>query len=81
MPIEGPNHRAKARGRVSEFVLCSGFVFRPRRVDAFSHRMIGDAAITTVLFQGYTQEILDPERTLYEYLLERLRPDTVDEAS
>ena len=43
--------------------------------------MIGDAAITTVLFQGYTQEILDPERTLYEYLLERLRPDTVDEAS
>ena len=44
MPIEGPNLKAKDRGRVSEYVICEGFVFKPASVDAFYHDAINEEA-------------------------------------
>jgi hypothetical protein len=48
-------------------------------VDAYFHQVIGEQAITTVHFQGYTQEIPDPEQVLYGYLSRRLQPEPSDE--
>jgi hypothetical protein len=79
MPIKTPISKCSARARAFDFVSCLKFVFRPRRVDAYFHQVIGEQAITTVHFQGYTQEIPDPEQVLYGYLSRRLQPEPSDE--
>jgi len=82
MPIEGPNLKAKDRGRVSEYVICEGFVFKPASVDAFYHDAINEeAGVTTVKFKSYSQEISDPHRQLFNFLVNRFHPDLPDEAS
>jgi hypothetical protein len=79
MPIKTPIPKSSARARAFDFVSCLKFVFRPRRVDAYFHQVIGEQAITTVYFQGYTQEIPDPEQVLYGYLTRQLQPESSDE--
>ncbi len=82
MPIEGPNFKAKDRGRYSEYVICEGFVFKPNSVDAFYHDFINEeAGVTTVMIKAVTQEVSDPERKLFDFLVSRVHPNTPDEAS
>ncbi len=81
MPIEGPNLKAKDRDRHSEYVICEDFVFKPTSVDAFSHEAINEGTgVTTVNLKSYTQEISDPQRKLFNFLVSRFHPDPPDEA-
>ena len=76
MPIEAPSHTAiGSRAINSDFVVCQNFVFRPATVDAFSHQTFEDgAAITTVNFKSYTQNIPDPEHRLFDFLTSKFNP-------
>ena len=81
MPITTPKSKAAVTVRASEFLVRHDFVFRPRKVDGFSHKMIGDMPVTTVNYQSYTEEIPDPDRVLYDYLTRRFHPTPPDEPS
>ncbi|MDX2081384.1 MAG: hypothetical protein SFU53_11430 [Terrimicrobiaceae bacterium] len=83
MPIETPTRPPTASRTVSEFVLCENFVFRPTNVDGFLHRTYEDgSAVTTVNFKSYTQSVPDPERRLFDFLVEKFHPrSTSDEAA
>jgi hypothetical protein len=55
-------------------------VFRPANVDGFAHQTYEDGtAVTTVNFKSYTQSIPDPERRLFDFLVENLRPCSTNE--
>jgi hypothetical protein len=50
-------------------------------VDAFSHEAINEGTgVTTVNIKSYTQEISDPQRKLFNFLVSRFHPDPPDEA-
>jgi hypothetical protein len=83
MPIEAPSHTHPAIGSTttpSDFVLCQDFVFQSTHVDGCSHQRYADGpAITTVNFKSYTQTIPDPQRRLFDFLIEKLKPKSTDE--
>ncbi len=84
MPIETPTRTPTSTGSrtASEFVLCENLVFRPDHVDGFLHRTYEDgSAVTIVNFKSYTQTVPDPERRLFEFLIEKIRPRSPDEAA
>jgi hypothetical protein len=81
MPIEAPSRTPHTSNKPTDFVLCENFVFRPANVDGFSHQTFEDgAAVTTVNFKSYTQSIPDPDRRLFDFLVEKLRPRSADES-
>ena len=82
MPIESPPTTASgSKLNISDFVICQDFVFRPSNVDGFSHEAYADCSgVTTVNFKSFTQSIRDPDRRLFDYLVSRLNPKSVDEA-
>ena len=83
MPIEMPKPTATANPKLSEsdFVLCQNIAFRISSVDGFSHQRYEDGyAVTTVNFKGYTQNMADPQRRLFDFLILHLDPKFVDEA-
>lgn len=50
-------------------------MFRLDDVDAFSHQPVPESdAVTTVNFKGYTQNIPDPEKDLFNFLVAQLKP-------
>jgi hypothetical protein len=49
-------------------------------VDGFSHQPVPESEpVTVVNFKGYSQSIPDPERRLFDFLVSKLQPQTVDE--
>jgi hypothetical protein len=49
-------------------------------VDAFCHTALNDkGGVTVVKFKSYTQDVRDPERRLFDYLVKRFSPMTTDE--
>jgi hypothetical protein len=57
-------------------------VFKPSQVDAFCHTALNDkGGVTVVKFKSYTQDVRDPERRLFDYLVKRLAPRSPDEAA
>jgi hypothetical protein len=80
MPITAPKSQAAPTGRNSDFIICQGLVFKPRKIDGFSHKMVGDDLVTTVHYQNYTEEIPDPDQVLFGYLTRRFRPVPSDES-
>lgn len=83
MPIEMPKHTASASPKHSgsDFVLCHNIAFRLSSVDGFSHQRYEDgSAVTTVNFKGYTQNMADPQRRLFDFLILHLNPAISDEA-
>lgn len=80
MAITAPKSQTAPTGRSSEFLICQGLVFRPRKIDGFSHKMVGDDPVTTVHYQNYTEEIPDPDRVLFDFLMRRFRPELADES-
>jgi hypothetical protein len=57
-------------------------VFKPSQVDAFSHTALNDkGGVTVVKFKSYTQDVRDPERRLFNYLVKRLAPRSPDAAA
>jgi hypothetical protein len=55
-------------------------VFKPTQVDAFYHTALYEKGGVTVLkFKSYTQDVRDPERRLFDYLVKRFSPMTTDE--
>jgi len=83
MPIETPTHTPNStRVSNSEFAICQNFVFRPANLDGCSHQAFEDGtAITTVNFKSYTQSIPDADRRLFNFLVSKLNPVSVDENS
>jgi hypothetical protein len=82
MPIETPSRPATptVHRAFAEFILCENFAFRPTSVDGFLHRKYDDgSAITMVNFKSYTQSVPDPERRLFNFLIAKLKPQTLDE--
>ena len=80
MPIEFPSDTPIGTRTHSEFILCEGFVFRLSTVDGCLHQTNADgSAITVVNFKSYTQMVPDPERRLFDFLIQKLRPGRVDE--
>jgi len=73
-------HQHQNQTTHSEFVLCQDFIFRPTHVDGCSHQRYADgSAITTANFKSYTQTIPDPQRRLFDFLIEKLKPKFTDE--
>ncbi|MFZ4387932.1 MAG: hypothetical protein ACOYOI_07195 [Chthoniobacterales bacterium] len=55
-------------------------MFKPTQVDAFYHTALYEKGGVTVLkFKSYTQDVRDPERRLFDYLVKRFSPMTTDE--
>ena len=82
MPIATPSNTRISTETHSDFVLCQDFVFRPSTVDGFAHHVSSDSddPVTTVNFKSYTQTIRDPEGRLFHYLVNTIKPKSVDEA-
>jgi len=84
MPIEMPKRTVSASPKFSDsdFVLCHNIAFRLSSVDGFSHQRYEDgSAVTTVNFKGYTQNIADPQRWLFNFLILHINPTISDETS
>ncbi len=82
MPIETPPRTLTPTGNrtPSDFILCENFAFRTANVDGFLHETYKDgSAVTTVNFKSYTLSVPDPERRLFDLLVEKLRPCSPDE--
>lgn len=82
MPIEMPKHTVNATPKVSgsDFVLCQNIAFRLSSVDGFSHHRYEDGSAVTILnFKGYTQNMADPQRLLFDFLILHLNPKSSDE--
>jgi hypothetical protein len=81
MPIEFPSDSPIGSRTHSEFVLCQGFIFRLSTVDGCLHQTYADgSAVTVVNFKSYTQTVPDPERRLFDFLIQKLRPQCADES-
>jgi len=81
MSITGPNRETKAKSRYSEFVHCEGFAFKLNHVDSFHHEVIPEReGITTVNLRSFKQQVADPERKLFNLLMEKFYPMPLDEA-
>ena len=83
MPIEMPKHTVNATPKVSgsDFVLCQNIAFRLSSVDGFSHHRYEDGSAVTILnFKGYTQNMADPQRQLFDFLILHINPCISDEA-
>ena len=65
----------------SDFILCQNFMFRLSTVDGCLHQKLDDdqPAITTVNFKSYTQNIPDPDRRLFNFLVTKIKPRPIDE--
>ncbi len=76
MPIETPSSLPIGSKTHSDFILCQDFVFRLSTVDGFLHQAFpeGQPGITTVNFKSYTQNVPDPERRLFDFLVSKLNP-------
>jgi hypothetical protein len=75
MPIEFPSDTPIGSRTHSEFVLCEGFVFRLSTVDGCLHQTHADGSAATVVnFKSYTQIVPDPQRRLFDFLVQKLRP-------
>jgi hypothetical protein len=80
MPITSPHRKDSDHVPYSEHILCENFVFKPSQVDAFYHTALNDKGGVTVLkFKSYTQDVKDPHRKLFDYLVKRFAPMTTDE--
>jgi hypothetical protein len=81
MPIEFPSNTPIGSRTPSEFVLCEGFAFRLSTVDGCLHQSYADgSAVTVINFKSYTQAVPDPERRLFDFLIQKLRPRSADES-
>jgi len=82
MPITSPHRKDSDDLPYSEYIICEDFVFKPSQVDAFSHTALNDkGGVTVVKFKSYTQDVRDPERRLFDYLVKRLAPRSPDAAA
>jgi hypothetical protein len=80
MPITSPHRKDSDDRPYSEHIICENFVFKPTQVDAFYHTALNEKGGVTVLkFKSYTQDVRDPERRLFDYLVKRFAPMTSDE--
>lgn len=80
MAITTPKSNSAPAGRASEFLICQNLVFRPRKIDGFSHKLVGEEPVTTVHYQNYTEEVPDPDQVLFNYLKRRFHPEPPDES-
>lgn len=82
MPITSPHRKDSDDRPYSEHIICEDFVFKPSQVDAFCHTALNDkGGVTVVKFKSYTQDVRDPERRLFDYLVKRLAPRSPDAAA
>jgi hypothetical protein len=79
MAIETPSSTPIGSRTHSDFLLCQGFVFRLSTVDGFLYQSFpeGQPGVTTVNFKSYTQNVPDPERRLFDFLVSKLNPKPV----
>ena len=79
MAIETPSNMPNATKSHSDFVLCEGFVFRLSTVDGFLHQNFPEdqPGITTVNFKSYTQNVPDPQRRLFDFLVSKINPKLI----
>ena len=81
MPITGPNRDDKDKANYSEFIYCEGFAFKLNQVESFYHEPTDERdGVTIVNLRSFKQEIADPKRKLFDFLMKRFHPITPDEA-
>lgn len=79
MAIETPSNNPNVSKSHSEFVSCEGFVFRLSTVDGFLHQSFPEdqPGVTTVNFKSYTQNVPDPHRRLFDFLVSKINPKLI----
>ena len=81
MPITGPNRPSgEAPLNISNHIMFNGFIFKPKQVEAVSHKEMADGLRTTTLvFQSHKETVQDPDGELFNYFVKRFHPNGVKE--